>query len=262
MLLLLLAALALADAPIPTGGAVATVYDGDTLTLASGDKVRLKWANTPELKPPEPYGIEARDAARRFVDGQDVTLTVNPETARDGYGRVLAAVSTPAGDLSVHLLENGLAHVFIIPPLDGDPTPYLEAQARAQAKGVGIWSTDRYRGALHITSFHANAPGDESKDPNLEYVRVCNVGAGPVDLSGYYVEDAQANRFALPSVTVPVGHTVMLHSGKGEHQADPARQIAVYLGSDAPIWGNDFDRITLYAADGQVVDAREHRVKK
>ena len=62
--------------------------------------------------------------------------------------------------------------------------------------------------------------------------------------------------------TVPVGHTVMLHSGKGEHQADPARQIAVYLGSDAPIWGNDFDRITLYAADGQVVDAREHRVKK
>lgn len=264
-LLPLLATLSLAGAPtgpLPTGGAVASVYDGDTLTMASGDKIRLKWANTPELKPMEPYGIEARDAARRFLDGKEVTLTVNPETARDGYGRVLASVATQTGDLSVYLLEEGLAHVFVIPPLDGDPAPYLEAQARAQAKGIGLWSTDRYRNGLHITSFHANAPGDESLDPNLEYVRVCNVAAGPVDLAGYVVEDADGNKFTLPSFVVPVGHTVKLHSGKGVPQADPAQQLAVHLGSAEPIWGNDYDRITIKAPDGQVVDAREHKVKK
>ena len=47
----------------PDTGRVVQVYDGDTLTLESGDRIRLRWVNTPELRPKEDYGIEAREAA-------------------------------------------------------------------------------------------------------------------------------------------------------------------------------------------------------
>jgi endonuclease YncB( thermonuclease family) len=260
LLPLLLVAAAPPAGPPPTHGVVKSVYDGDTLTLASGDKIRLKWANTPEMKPKEAYADEARTFTDRFVGGQDVQLGVNPDSARDGYGRVLASVSTSSGDLSLGLLENGLAHVYIIPPVDGDPAPYLAAQAKAKAARLGIWSTDNFQGALHITSFHANAPGDESLDPNLEYVRICNVAGEEVDLAGFVVTDREGQRFVLPAVKVPAGHTVKLLSGKGADQTDPAKQLEVHLGSAQPIWGNDWDQVTLFDPSGAVVDAKEHKV--
>ena len=33
-----------------------SVYDGDTYTLADGNKIRLRGVNTPELKPAEDFG--------------------------------------------------------------------------------------------------------------------------------------------------------------------------------------------------------------
>jgi endonuclease YncB( thermonuclease family) len=258
---LLLVSFAFAAAPLPTSGVVKSVYDGDTLTLESGDKIRLKWANTPEMKPKEPCADEAKDATTRITLSQTVTLTVDSTAARDGYGRLLAAVSVGEQDLSLTLIERGLAHVYIIPPVGGDPKPYLEAQDRARAAGLCIWATDRFRGPLHITSFHANAPGDESLDPNLEYLRVANISAGDFDLQGYRIADANGNSWNLPHVVVPGGNTVILRSGKGTDAVDPSAQIVVHLGSDGPIWSNTYDKAVILAPDGTVVDAQEYHGK-
>ena len=54
----------------PTKGRIVNVYDGDTMTLESGDKIRLRWVNTPELRPLEDYGIEDREAAKVLIMGQ------------------------------------------------------------------------------------------------------------------------------------------------------------------------------------------------
>ena len=40
----------------PRYGRVVSVYDGDTYTLADGNKIRLRGVNTPELKPAEDFG--------------------------------------------------------------------------------------------------------------------------------------------------------------------------------------------------------------
>ncbi len=247
--------------PIPEEAVVTSVYDGDTVTLSTGDKVRLRWVNTPELKPAEAFGIDARDAARAFVLNKKVRLVFDGEDSRDGYGRIVAGLRTEAGDLSLHLVERGLAHVFVIPPDHTDLTELYAAQARARSQHLGIWSTDRYRGALHITSFHANAPGDDNDNVNGEYLRVCNVGPTPVDLSGFTLTDDDGNRWALPSVVIPVGHTVKIHSGHGIQQTDPARQLEAYLQSDHPVWDNDGDKATLLDGTGAVVDARVYKVK-
>lgn len=247
--------------PIPKEATVVSVYDGDTFTLDTGDKIRLRWVNTPELRPPEEFGIDAREAAKAFVLNKRVTLVVDGDDARDGYGRILAGLRTNEGDLSVHLAERGLGHVFVIPPDATDLTELYEAQARAKASKLGIWSIDRYSGDLHITSFHANGKGDDNEFVNGEYMRVCNVGATPVNLSSFSLTNASGKQWTLPDIELPLGHTVKIFSGRGAHQTDPERQIEAYLGSSKPVWDNDRDTATLYDANGNVVDQREHAPK-
>lgn len=249
-----------ADSTAPASAIVASVYDGDTLTLDNGDKVRLKWVNTPELKPAEEYGTEAREAAKALCLGKEAQLTYG-EVKRDGYGRLIAAVSCDGSDLSTHLLELGLGHVFIIPPDDRDPAPLLDAQAAAKAANRGIWSTERYQGDLHITSFHANAAGDDRENVNGEYLRVANVSVEPIELAGYRMTDLSGRSWTLPSLILPAGHTVKVHSGQGDHQTNPDEQLAIYLGSDQPVWNNKRDRATIYDRHGRVVDSRDHEVK-
>jgi len=233
---------------------VVKVYDGDTLTLATGDRVRLRWVNTPELKPEQAYGIDAREAASALVMGQEVTL-IYGSVMRDGYGRLLAGVRVDGKDLSQHLLELGLAHLFIIPPAEGDDAPLLAAQSRARTARRGIWSTDNYQGVLHITSFHANAAGDDRENVNGEYARLCNISSRLLDIDGFRVTELSGRSWILPPMLIPPGHTVKVHSGQGAHQTDSAKQLEVYLGSDHPIWNNDRDRITIYDRYGKVVDS-------
>jgi len=249
------------NAPAPPNGKVVKVYDGDTVTLASGDKVRLKWVNTPELRPMEEYAVEARDSAAKLVMGQTVELVYGPGGKRDGYGRLVAGIRTEEADLSTHLVENGLAHVFIIPPDDLDPTQLLEAQERARKAKKGIWSLPDYQGALHITSFHANGKGDDRAFVNGEYLRVSNITNSAVNLGDYTIENLAGKRFNLPAVSLPAGHTVKIHSGKGTHKRDPTDQIAVYLGSELPLYDNKRDKVVIRTKDGKVVTERRHQVK-
>jgi micrococcal nuclease len=248
------------DKPIPAEAAVVSVYDGDTLTLDTRDKVRLRWVNTPELRPPEEYGAEARDLVSSLVLQKRVSLLTSG--GRDGYGRLLSGVVVDGKNLSVALLEAGLAHVFIIPPDNTDLKPLFSAQSRARAARRGIWSTVRYAGALHITSFHANADGDDRENVNGEYLRICNISDQPLDLAGYRIADISGRNWEIPAAIIPVGHTFKLHSGRGAQAVDSAAQISLYLGSSDPIWNNGSDRATIYDRFGRVVDSRDHAVER
>jgi endonuclease YncB( thermonuclease family) len=253
--------LALAAEPLPTKARVVSVYDGDTMTLESGEKVRLRWVNTPEKRPPEPYADEARALTERMVLNRTVSLLISGDDARDGYGRLVAGVHNGRENLSLALLEAGLGHVFIIPPENEDMKPFLDAQGRARAGLRGIWSTDRYSGAFHISSFHADGRGDDNTRPGNEYLRVCNITGEAVDTAGFVLKTYAGKKYPLPSVIVPAGHTVLVRSGKGYAQTDPARQLEIFLGTDGPVWDDKYDRATLLGPDGRVVDTSTHEVK-
>lgn len=247
--------------PPPASATVTSVYDGDTMTLSTGDKVRLKWVNTPELKPPEQYAVEAREATKAFVSGKTVKLTYG-DTVRDGYGRLIAGVEVEGKSLSEHLLELGVGHLFVIPPDETDHTALIAAQERARKARRGIWSTPEFQGVLHMTSFHANADGDDRENVNGEYLRVANVSSETQDLSGFRIADISGNSWEFPKLLLPPGNTVKIHSGMGTHQKDPNEQLAIYLGSASPIWNNKQDRATIYDRFGRIVDAREHSVQQ
>ena len=188
-----------------------------------------------------------------------MTLILEGDNPRDGYGRLLAGIEAPGGNLSEALLRNGYGHLFIIPPDAADPAPLLAAEAEARSQRLGIWSTPGFQGAFHITSFHANASGDDNTNVNGEYLRMCNVSGQPADTDGWRLVDASGDTHRLPALTVPAGHTVMVKSGVGPLQADPAHQLVIHLGSAVPLWNNREETVTLYDPRGLSVDERVHR---
>jgi micrococcal nuclease len=73
---------------------ITKVYDGDTITLSTGERVRLLQIDTPELSPVECYGDEARSALVTLLKSPGpITLKVDPALDKvDRYGRLLRYV--------------------------------------------------------------------------------------------------------------------------------------------------------------------------
>jgi micrococcal nuclease len=257
-LLLLSAPLARADNPPPGGPGlqrVERVVDGDTVVLAGGARVRILNINTPEKR--ERLGPEAGQAARKLLLGKGVWVVGK---SKDPYGRLLGDLLVDGRSFAQQMVNRGLAHVFLIPPVQRKQADrLLAAQRRARKRRLGIWATDRYQGAFHITSFHANAPGDDNKNLNGEYLRIACIAHRPTSLRGYRLTNSKGEGYEFPAVTIPPGQTFIVHSGRGDNQTDPRRQLALYWGRDTPAWGNRGDTATLLDPRGERVDQVLHK---
>lgn len=258
-----LAILAAAKTPAPTGpppdrATVVSVYDGDTLTLDTGDRVRVSSVNCPELKPPEEFGPEAGALTRSLTEGKQVELIFTAENPRDVYGRAITGVRVGDTDVATALLSAGLCHLYVIPPVEMDLGGLIAAEAEARAARIGIWSLPKYQGPLHITSFHPDAAGNDMENVNGEYFRVANISGSSLDISRFAVKDAGNSAYLFPPVTLLPGHTVKVFSGKGEHRDDPAQQVEIYLNSDTPIWNNRYDHLQLLGPNKELIDERLH----
>ena len=143
---------------------VVDVYDGDTITLSTAEKIRFLGAAAPEVSPPECYGDVSADFLRELILDQEVRLQFDVE-CEDIYQRTLSwvfldgsdavvaslmeeySISGLQSDGSYNLLVNemlirmGYAKIF-----RGDVaeniryTDLLEsAEAEAKEDGLGLW---------------------------------------------------------------------------------------------------------------------------
>ena len=124
------------------------VYDGDTVTLQGGERVRLLGINTPEVESPKRRGEPGGQAAKRWlkeaVEGKKVRLETGV-TPRDKYGRLLAHLFLEEGThINLELVEQGLAIASIHPPELKYVQSLLQAQQRAERAGRGIWADPHY----------------------------------------------------------------------------------------------------------------------
>lgn len=125
----------------PSTGTVASVIDGDTIVLESGEKVRYLMVDTPEITQGKHdcYGEEARQYNADLVLGQEVTLTYDQE-CKDSYGRLLAYVEAPDGELNTLMVARGFACVLVIPPNGEDrESEFMSLELAARQKGAGLW---------------------------------------------------------------------------------------------------------------------------
>lgn len=125
----------------PSSAVVSYVVDGDTVVLASGERVRYLLVDTPEITDGknECWGTQATNHNAAMVAGQQVKLTYDVE-CKDVYGRLLAYVAVGDVEVNRELLQTGNACMLHIPP-NGN-TRWLEYQAledEARQAGRGMW---------------------------------------------------------------------------------------------------------------------------
>lgn len=123
---------------------VTFVYDGDTILLDSGERVRYLGIDAPEInhgkEENEFMALAARDFNLKLVRNAPVRLEFDLER-KDRYGRLLAYVYLENGDMVNRLLvRRGLACVMLQRPSLRRQDILLEAQRKAMKEMLGIWS--------------------------------------------------------------------------------------------------------------------------
>ena len=144
---LLSGSLRAADMVVGETERVASVSNGQTLTLQSGLKVRLAGLAVP--KRDEPWGREAREVLSSLVSGRTVQLSYGGDM-RDRYDRALAQIHTLGADgnedlwVQLELVRLGLARVYTWPEEQIDAQSLYSVEREARSKGRGVWGHDAY----------------------------------------------------------------------------------------------------------------------
>jgi len=124
---------------------VTQVYDGDTIKLADGRKLRLIGINTPERgrdgKKDQPFYSEAKNQLQQIIKNNQHQLNIIlGRDKRDRYKRLLAHPFTLNGqNISTTLLKKGLGYTIAIPPNIKFLECYKTAEIEAQKFNSGIW---------------------------------------------------------------------------------------------------------------------------
>lgn len=124
---------------------VSRVIDGDTIELASGDRVRYIGIDTPETVDPRElpgcFGHEAAAQNQELVENQLVRLEKDI-TDRDKYGRLLRYVYLADGTfVNLSLVEEGFAFNYTYPPDLKHQLEFFEAEQEARAAKAGLWGS-------------------------------------------------------------------------------------------------------------------------
>lgn len=162
-------------------------YDGDTVTLRDGQRLRLIGIDTPELgrdgAPDQGYAVAARDALRGLL-GRHATVSLRFDATRhDVHGRLLAHVFLADGtSVSAWLLRHGYATLLVVPPDTWNVECYEEAERQARAAHIGIWALARYQ------AIPAAALSDDTRGYSVIAGRVVRIGRSAhslwIDLEG------------------------------------------------------------------------------
>ncbi len=118
------------------------VFDGDTIELANGDRVRLIGVDTPEFNRgrPEPFAEEATRFTAAMVQGKVVRLKFDRERL-DKYRRVLAFVYIEDVLVNEAIVEAGMGRAMTQFGYSSRMKKLLTAaEQRARRKKVGLWS--------------------------------------------------------------------------------------------------------------------------
>lgn len=121
---------------------VSKIYDGDTITMSNGEKVRLLQIDTPELSSKECYGDQARaELVKLLSKSNNVKLTSDPKLDKtDSYGRSLRYVFVGKTNINLKMVEIGAAApYFYRGELGAYSSKILKAAENAKKNRLGLW---------------------------------------------------------------------------------------------------------------------------
>lgn len=118
---------------------VVRVYDGDTIEINTGQKVRYIGVDSAEFYPaPQCFSKEAKKENESLVLEKEIKL-VKDKSETDKYGRLLRYVYV--GDVFVndYMVRNGYAKVMTIPPDVERAGQFTEVEKVAKENRLGFW---------------------------------------------------------------------------------------------------------------------------
>jgi endonuclease YncB( thermonuclease family) len=152
-------AIQLAIPTAPRYYAIKKIYDGDTLLLENGHKIRLSSINTPEISKRDKIAEAGGEAAKQWLIQKlaDTRIRLRYDLERkDKYGRTLAHIFTKNNThINLQLIANGLATVNIYPPNINYVNQLVSAQLQAESQKLGIWGMRAYA-PKKVQNFDAN----------------------------------------------------------------------------------------------------------
>lgn len=121
---------------------VAYVYDGDTVRLTDGRRIRLIGINAPEIQKDgragEVFAAESHTILRELLKRGDISLRLGREP-QDRYKRWLGHLYVGPLLVAEYMLEQGAAYHVVIPP-NLLHSECLQSVERSAAKGWrGVW---------------------------------------------------------------------------------------------------------------------------
>lgn len=255
---------------------VLRVVDGDTVDVDLGgrrERVRLIGIDTPESvdprRPVECYGREASANAKALLEGQAVYLEEDPtQDSRDRNGRLLRFVWLEDGRMvNLEQIRGGFAFEYTFDRPYRYRDAFRDAAGAARAAGAGLWAgstcdgqsrpadqADPPAAAPAVDALACGAPAVPGAAPDApvriasvnkrdEVVELENVGAAPVDLSGWRL-------CSLRGGEAQAGIGGSLAPGERRAFANPGE----------PIWSNGQpDSAALYDAEGNLISVWEDR---
>ena len=123
---------------------VVKIYDGDTVTMADGMKIRLLQIDAPELAENECFAKESKTALVNLLAKKGtVTLKADPASASfDRYGRALRYIFVGKLNVNLEMIKIGAAAPYFY---QGEKGVYsaamLKAAQDAKFYKVGLWKT-------------------------------------------------------------------------------------------------------------------------
>ena len=106
------------------------------------------------------------------------------------------------------------------------------------------------RGPISLRVF-ADAPGNDNRYTNGEYVTLFNSGPRATAIGGWSLCKGASYCFTFPpGASIPAKGSVQLYSGSGQTTA-----TSFYMGSSRGVWNNDHDTATL--RNGERVVAKD-----
>ena len=228
-------------------GTVTFIGDGDTISVRLDDHKkdpprRIRLAGIQAM---EEY-VYTTDAAERRGECQAGEATARLESLVHGSrnrvqlagqsntsssrGRPIRLIRVRIGgrwrDVGRIMLDEGLVLPLGFRSEWAMNATYSALAQRAAEKRIGIWNS-YYCGpgpedfAYLRVWVNSNPPGNDSHNPNGEWVKVRNLDpSNPVPLDGWWLRDSALRRYVFPAgTTIPAGGTVTLFVGPGTNTA-------------------------------------------
>ena len=164
-----------------------------------------------------------------------------PATTATAVSPATTGATTPAVPFTLPVTLPSIPPEFTVPTVPSNitiPSLTLPSLQVGNASGVSI------------SAAQFDAPGDDTKNLNGEWVRLTNGGEDAVLLTSWTLSDRSSTEpYRFPAFLLMPKSSVTVCTGDGV-----LNDTALFMGRKEPLWGNSGDRATLRDGSGNLID--------